>query len=266
MKITIHFFSFFLAGIVNQGSNNMYAGQPCHKGHLYAALTASGNPVNAANSHRSTYQYTNAVPQCGSFNTGQWRVWEGNIRAYAVQTCIPAGGVLYLITGISFVAIQNTNPPQPIAVPITALPGGIYKPSSMWTSGICLFPNGQSQSFAVIGNNVPNPPGMLTQATTQAQLELILGYDIQTNGLKRSSRIPRVKLFPGVRKSKPIKLPRDEYPPRSGKGPKPPKPPSPGKKPSSKTHSSKHQSGQKQKSKSSKPSPSGSGRKSSRTG
>ena len=199
---------------MNQGSNNMYAGQPCHKGHLYAALTASGNPANAANSHRSTYQYTNAVPQCGSFNTGQWRVWEGNIRAYAVQTCIPAGGVLYLITGISFVAIQNTNPPQPIAVPITALPGGIYKPSSMWTSGICLFPNGQSQSFAVIGNNVPNPPGMLTQATTQAQLELILGYDIQTNGLKRSSRIPRVKLFPGVRKSTPIKLPRDEYPPR----------------------------------------------------
>ena len=258
----------------------MYAGQPCHKGHLYADLTASGNPANAANSHRSTYQYTNAVPQCGSFNTGQWRVWEGNIRAYAVQTCIPAGGVLYLITGISFVAIQNTNPPQPIAVPITALPGGIYKPSSMWTSGTCVIPNNPAQSFAVIGNNVPNPPGMLTQATTQAQLELILGYDIQTNGLKRSSRIPRVKLFPGVRKSTPIKLPRDECPPSCGKGPKPPKPPSsgsrpagssrpggssrpdpyskhPSKKPSSKTHSSKHQSGQKHKSKSSKPSRTG---------
>ena len=64
-------------------------------------------------------------------------------------------GILYLITGVSFVGIQNTNPPQPIAVPITQLPGGIFKPSSMWTVGNCIFSNGQSQNF---GNNVPNLP------------------------------------------------------------------------------------------------------------
>ena len=186
----------------------------CHTGHLYPAMTASGNAANAANSAASTYQYTNAVPQCGSFNTGQWRAWEGNIRQYAVQTCIPAGGVLYLITGISFVAIQNTQPPQPIAVPITQFAPGIDQPNSMWTAGACLYPNGQCDTFAVIGNNVPNPPGMLTQETTQAQLAVILQFDIATNGLKRDRTSGRVKLFPGASRCSSIKLPKEEYPPR----------------------------------------------------
>ena len=38
------------------------------------------------------------------------------------------------------------------------LAGAIYKPSSMWTFSTCLYPDGQCQEFAVIGNNVPNPP------------------------------------------------------------------------------------------------------------
>jgi len=106
----------FLKGIQFQGSNTMYHNNQlgCHKGHLYPAMNASGNPANAANRAASTYQYTNAVPQCGSFNTGLRRVWEGNIRA--VQACIPNQGVLYLITGIAFVAIQSNQ--QPIQVPI----------------------------------------------------------------------------------------------------------------------------------------------------
>jgi len=180
-------------------------------------MTASGNPANAANSAASTYQYTNAVPQCGSFNTGQWRVWEGNIRQYAVQTCIPAGGILYLVTGISFAAIQNTQPPQPIAVPTTQFAPGIDKPNSMWTAGACLYPNGACDTFAVIGNNVPNPPGMLTQEITQAQLAVILQFDIATNGLKRDRSSRRAELFPGVRSCKGVRLPKEEYPPREKK-------------------------------------------------
>ena len=205
-------------------------------------MTSSGNPANSANSHRSTYQFTNAVPQCGSFNTGQWRMFEGRIGNYAVQTCIPAGGVLYLKSGSSFVAIQNTNPPQPIQAQITQFAAGIFKPTSMWTAGMCLFPTGQTQSFAVIGNNVPQPFAMLTQETTQAQLEAILTFDVATNNLKRNRFGRRVHLFPGGGTPKPIKLPEDEYPPTDGsKGsktppsPKSPKQPSPQKPSASKS-------------------------------
>jgi len=187
----------------------------CQKGKLYPALTASGNPVNAVNSAASTYQYTNAVLQCVSFNTGQWRVWEGNIRTFAVQTCLPAGGKLYLITGISFVAIQNTQPPQPIEVPVIQFAPGIDKPNSVWTAGTCLYPNGQCVAFAVIGNNVLNPPGKLTQQITLEELTSILQFDIQTNNLKRDRSSLRVQLFPGVRSCSYERLPREETPPRS---------------------------------------------------
>ena len=184
-------------------------------------MTASGDPANAANRAHSTYQYTNAVPQCGSFNTGQWRVWEGNIRTFAVQTCIPGGGALYLVTGISFVAIQPTPPsqpgqppplPQPIAVQIVQFAPGILKPNSMWTSGACLYPNGQCDSFAVLGSNVPNPPEMLTQEITLAHLDSILQFDIATNGLKRDRSSRRAGVFPGLR------LPKEEYPPTISSG------------------------------------------------
>ena len=175
-------------------------------------MTASGN---GANSVSSTYQYTNAVPQCASFNTGQWRVWEGNIRHYARFTCTQQGGTLYLITGISYVAISNQQPPQPLAVPVVQFTATILKPNSMWTSGMCLYPNGQCDTFAVIGNNVPHPPGMLTQEITLATLITILQFDIQTNGLKRDRWSRRVRLFSGNGPCRNIRLPREEYPPRS---------------------------------------------------
>jgi len=213
----------FLKGINNQGSNGVHQGNQlgCHKGHLYSAMTASGDPANAANSAHSTYQYTNAVPQCGAFNTGQWRIWEGNIRAFAVQTCIPAGGILYLVTRISFVAIQPTPPaqpdqpaplPQPIAVPIVQFAPGIDKLNSMWTVGACLYSNNQCGTFAVIGNNVPNPTGMLTQEITVAHLDGILQFDIQTNGLKRDRSSRRARLFSGVSRCSNVQLPKAEYP------------------------------------------------------
>jgi len=169
-------------------------------------------------------------------------MFEGRIGNYAVQTCIPAGGVLYLKSGSSFVAIQNANPPQPIQAQITQFAAGIFKPTSMWTAGMCLFPTGQTQSFAVIGNNVPQPFAMLTQETTQAQLETILTFDVATNNLKRNRFGRRVHLFPGGGTPKPIKLPEDEYPPTDGsKGsktppsPKSPKQPSPQKPSASKS-------------------------------
>jgi len=216
-------------GIQHQGSNAIYAGQgqQFHKGHLFPALTSSGLPQNAqnaqtaANSRRSTYQYTNAVPQCAAFNTGQWRVKEGEIRTYAADTCIPAQGTLYLITGVSFVGITNADPPQAVQVPITAFPpappnnpAAIDKPNSMWTAAICVpAPGGQSYSFAVIGNNVQNPANMFTRKITVAQLEVILQADIVISGVKRNMG-GKVKLFPGIINSGNYnkELPVDQYP------------------------------------------------------
>ena len=153
---------------------------------------------------------------------GQWRVWEGRIRTYAANICIPSQSELYLITGVSFVGITNPNP-QGAAVPITTLPpappnnpAAIDKPNSMWTAGICVPTlGGQSYSFAVIGNNVHNSAAMFTQQITVAQLEAILQADIAISGVKRSvNKKEKVNLFPGIKSSKNYEkeIPEDQYP------------------------------------------------------
>ena len=199
---------FFLKGIQRQGSNRIYAGGIYDRGHLFPARTSSTTGASS----RSTFQYTNAVPQHQAFNRGQWRISEAAIRQYALQcTGAPLNGRLYLITGTSFVAIQGV-PAQAIAAPIIQLRQAgnnpaIHIPNSMWTFGTCVPQNGMAQTFAVIGNNVPNPPGMLTQQITQAQLTNILQNDVVANGLKRGLVKGKVNLIPGIAESKDIKLP-----------------------------------------------------------
>ena len=204
------------------------------------------NPLNAANSARSTYQYTNAVPQCGAFNSGQWRVYEGRIRQYALQcTTAPTNGIMYLITGVSFVGVtqpaqparpgqpaqpaQAPQGPQAVQVPINPFPNqpnppvnpaaAIDQPNSIWTVGICVQQNGQNRSFAVIGNNVPVRAAMHTQQISTAQLMAIIQDDIRINGLKRSTVKKSLNLFPGITNSKDIELPKTEYPPPDNKEP-----------------------------------------------
>ena len=152
------------------------------------------------------------MPQRPAFNRGQWRLSEAAIRQYALRcTGAPSNGRLHLITGTSFVAIQGV-PAQAIAAPIIQLPQvgnnpAIHIPNSMWTFGTCVPQNGMAQTFAVIGNNVQNPPGMLTQQITEARLTAILQNDVLANGLKRSLVKKKVNLIPGIAKSKDIKLP-----------------------------------------------------------
>ena len=166
-------------------------------------MTASGlpqdpqNPLNAANSARSTYQYTNAAPQCKSFNMGRWRAWEGKIRTFALNcTSDFTNGVMYLITGVSFVGVTNPNPPQPPqAVPAPILPypnqpnpavnpaAAIDQPNSFWTMGNCVPQNGQAMSFAVIANNVPVIAEIHAQQIPTAQLISIIETDKAINGL-----------------------------------------------------------------------------------
>ncbi|KAJ7370291.1 DNA/RNA non-specific endonuclease [Desmophyllum pertusum] len=99
-------------GIQTQGSDAIYPSIPYDKGHLVPSHTYSSTQQR----HRSTYTFTNAVPQRPTFNRGQWSQFEGRIRDYAEHTCIPppVSGVLYLLTGSSFAHIvqQGNNPPQ----------------------------------------------------------------------------------------------------------------------------------------------------------
>ncbi len=169
--------------------------QQFDKGHLVPGATYS----NTADSLRSTFVYTNAVPQRPTFNRGQWCQFERRIRVYAQQcTQGPRLGTLYLITGTAFGHIRN-NPQGMNPVPVAQLgPVGnspaIDVPNSMWTAGCCVHPNG-IESFAVIGNNLQNRNQILTQQIPVARLQGILGNDV--NNLNIGG--PNVDLFPGNR-------------------------------------------------------------------
>jgi len=181
--------------VAPQGSRQIYLHQPYDRGHLVPGATYS----NTVDRFRSTFVYTNAVPQRPSFNRGYWARFEGRIRVYAQQcTQGPQPGTLYLITGTAFGHIQNNPPGYNPQVHINNLgPAGNFPainiPNSMWTAGCCVHPNGV-ESFAVIGNNVQNVPN-LTQQITVARLQLILAVD--EDNLGQHINGPNVDLFPG---------------------------------------------------------------------
>lgn len=154
---------------------------------------------NTADSLRSTFFYTNAVPQRPTFNRGQWCQFENRIRVYA-QQCTQGSqpGTLFLITGTAFGHIRN-NSQRMNRVQVTYLrPAGnspaIVVPNSMWTAGCCVRPNG-IKSFAVIGNNLQNRNQILTQQITVARLQGILENDVNNFNIGG----PNVDLFPGNR-------------------------------------------------------------------
>jgi len=181
-------------GILKQGSDAIYLHQQFDKGHLVPGATYS----NTQDSLLSTFVYTNAVPQRPTFNRGQWSRFERRIRVYAQQcTQGPQPGTLYLITGTAFGHIQNNPLPYNPQVPINQLgPAGnnpaIDIPNSMWTAGCCVHPNG-IESFAVIGNNLPNRNQILTQQIPVARLQDILEDDVNNRNIGG----PNVDLFPG---------------------------------------------------------------------
>lgn len=154
--------------------------------------------------------FTNAVPQCRSLNRGKWKRGENRIRRYAKHYCTNGQqpGTLYLITGTSLSRFDPNNFPQanpaqqnnlhPKA-PFAANPL-IRIPASMWTAGCCVRPNNQNtQSFAVIGNNLQNQVSgvdeSLTRQVTVAGLQNFLGNDAAAFGLING--VPNVRLFSG---------------------------------------------------------------------
>ncbi|XP_078342611.1 nuclease-like isoform X1 [Oculina patagonica] len=194
-------------GIKNQGNGGIYYKSGFDKGHLFACKTASFKLESSI----STFTYTNAVPQRPGFNRGSWKAFERKIRQFGKICTGPLlKGVLYLITGVSFVDIQG-DPPQANPGPIKLLFTRIAIPNSMWTAGMCVSQDGSAQSFAVIGNDVQIKKEMHTQQVTVAQLEAFLQIDVGAHSLKTSqvqTVQPTVKLFPGIAKSVDAKLPK----------------------------------------------------------
>ena len=160
-------------------------------------MTASGlpqnppNPLNAANSARSTYQYTNSVPLCGAFNIEEWRDWEGRIRQFALQcTAAPTNGVMYLITGVSFVGVsQPAQPPQPSLPTQASQPS--QAPQSPQAPRASQLPQAPHASQAVQVPilpfpNQPNPPVNPDAAIDQPNLMWTMGNCVPKNGQPES--------------------------------------------------------------------------------
>ena len=128
---------------------------PCiHIGHLVPAETYSFT----VNHIRSTFVYTNAVPQYAAFNGGKWSAYERKIRDYARKECRRQNGNLYQLTGISDKRIEiQGNSRQAVRQALDRMPEepNIAIPSSMWTAGCCVRGQNVLGSFAVIGNNDP---------------------------------------------------------------------------------------------------------------
>lgn len=188
----------FLAGINLQGRDAIYH-QPFDKGHLAPSNTLG----SSVPSFRSTFQYTNAVPQQRNFNRGSWRVFEDRIRQHALQ-CTGERSTLFLLTGTSFVLIRKQNfPPEREYPAIDSLGQGqnaIRIPRSMWTAGCCVSRNPlRTRSFAVIGNNVNRRVHANqqiyapTKQVTLRVLQQILANDVIRRGIGGRN----VNLFPG---------------------------------------------------------------------
>ena len=145
---------------------------PClyDKGHLVPFNILRYSDESA----RTTFYYTNCVPQIAGFNRGQWKKYETKIVQYAQHYCAPNGGTLYLITGTSQVKfkemlnLQNeitwvhksVQPMKEFHDRVDKIPKLVPKiaiPNSMWTVGCCLNLNNEVMgAFGVMGGNSLN--------------------------------------------------------------------------------------------------------------
>ena len=183
----ICFLCFLTSEIKLPGSDQLYEQQPIprkiHRGHVVPFETLTYSEGSAL----ATFAYTNAIPQYGSFNCGQWRKHEGIIRNYAKNTCASKGGTLYLVTGISEAKLHWVqNDIQAQRQPMGWFPNDpkfimytpkIAIPNSMWTVGCCRTETTPKQvlgAFAVIGNNVPLKDEILMSSLSVRKIEKVV--------------------------------------------------------------------------------------------
>lgn len=151
---------------------------PCiHKGHLVPAATYSFS----FESRRSTFVYTNAVPQYQTFNSGKWSGYERKIRKYGKKWCADEKDIMYLLTGISDCQISGTTKTTKSCVKVAPdrMPKEpkIVIPNSMWTAGCCVKEE-KVFSFGVIGNNDPIKDNIHLTEVAVKTLEEIIGIEL----------------------------------------------------------------------------------------
>ncbi|XP_028396932.1 uncharacterized protein LOC114520799 [Dendronephthya gigantea] len=184
-------------GITKQGTDAVYqtAGKSTYdKGHLLPANIYSFSAEHVT----STFSYTNAVPQVGKFNKGEWKQYEGKILDFAIDICTQrSDAVLYLITGTTIeIRYEGNNTLTPMNKTLKGKSKvGIQVPGSMWTAGCCLAGASTGKvsvtsNFAVIGGNL----GSLRMAELSVgALQNILIKDPPNKGVTAGA----VNLFPG---------------------------------------------------------------------
>ncbi|XP_073716105.1 endonuclease domain-containing 1 protein-like [Misgurnus anguillicaudatus] len=91
----------------NQASNEDYENTGYHKGHLAPVYHANSQGCSDA-----TFTLTNAAPQNGSFNSGQWRKIENDMSSIAQRRC--EASTAYIVTGV---VPGNSNMKNRVRVP-----------------------------------------------------------------------------------------------------------------------------------------------------
>ena len=169
-----------------QADDEMYDGQKTYdKGHLLPSAIYSFDEDYM----ESTFTYTNAVPQVGTFNKGVWQTYERKIREFA-ETCGIKGGNFYAITGVAQVRPYDGSN----AKKKKYLKNEIRIPEAMWTAGCCITSSGV-QNVAVVGNNrgSKTSKSSVTDLTVEELQNVILeDVNAQSGGIATS-----FQLFPG---------------------------------------------------------------------
>ncbi|XP_029182631.2 uncharacterized protein LOC114950653 [Acropora millepora] len=165
------------------------AAKSMDKGHL------NSHAINSFNKDytKSTFVYTNAVPQYSQWNRGAWKEYEKAIRRYTQMTCgCKHRGTMYLMTGTSDINFKlihgkpevekNSKRSPEEFLHSHDLGAGIHIPKSLWTAGCCLwtdeFKKLKAQSIAVMGNNSPDKGKDETTGMTLEDLEKLLGNNV----------------------------------------------------------------------------------------
>ena len=178
------------------------------KGHLIAAQYGRGDDDRI----RSTFTYTNAVPQFASFNSGQWKKFESKLITWGRDNCAKPGNVdvrMFIVVGAipstytrrrryfgqsgfsnfqGWSELQNTYSPGS---------GGqkyrVNVPSYLWTAACCTFKyNGyfETKSTAFFRSNDPGKSACI--AATPKTLFKILKRVLN----KRTMNTDDIDIFP----------------------------------------------------------------------
>ncbi|XP_062866889.1 endonuclease domain-containing 1 protein-like, partial [Trichomycterus rosablanca] len=168
---------------IKQALNRDYTGSGYHKGHL-----APVSHTNTQICSDATFTLTNAAPQDGSFNEGQWRKAELEVSNILKNKCLNRGLSAYLVTGV-VPGNKNIN-------------NRVNVPSYFWTAYCCLDNNKKPKvSGGYYGANKNEPVNSVSESDLESFLTGVYGkgqfqlFGIGCMDVKRQDRPEHFNLF-----------------------------------------------------------------------